>query len=538
MASSVPSGWCLTSLKNIADWGSGGTPSRKNAEYYQGGDIPWVKTGDLGPKVLSSSSEWITKAAVQNSSAKFFSKGSVAIAMYGATIGKTSILGFDATTNQACGVGQPIDGITFSNFLYYFLLNEKDAFIAKGKGGAQPNISQALIREHKIPLPPLAEQKAIAQKLDTLLAQVETTKARLDRIPDILIRFRQSVLAAAVSGNLTEKQGDDVYSSWKPTNLGALAGFVTSGSRGWAKYYAESGSVFIRSQDINTDDLDIDDPCYVALPEGAEGKRTKVCRGDILLTITGANVTKCARIKVDLEDAYVSQHVALIRLKEIENSEFVELVLKSLDSGRKQLTEMAYGGGKPGLNLQNIKDVTFNIPSPEEQTIIVEHVESLFAHVDVIEQQVQAAQARVNSLTQSILAKAFCGELTAEWRAANPELIRGDNSAKALLAKIKVEREEIKNKSKSKKRQTKKIIGEEMSTQIVKVVEALRQSGESLSGQQLLAAAGYPADSDTEMLEQFFLDLREALTQEKNVVLKERREDGQDWFDLADRKRG
>ena len=200
----LPAGWCKTMLGSIADWGSGGTPSRKEPNYYDG-NVPWVKTGDLGPKVLKESSERISELAVQNSSAKFFPKGSVVIAMYGATIGKTSILGIDATTNQACGVGNPIKGLTFSEFLYYFLLSEKDNFIAKGKGGAQPNISQSLLKEHEVSLPPLAEQKAIADKLDTLLAQVETTKARLERIPEILKNFRQSVLAAAVSGKLTEE---------------------------------------------------------------------------------------------------------------------------------------------------------------------------------------------------------------------------------------------------------------------------------------------------------------------------------------------
>ncbi len=124
--------------------------------------------------------------------------------MYGATIGKTSILGIDATTNQACAVGTPLEGITSTLFLYYFLLNEKNAFIKKGKGGAQPNISQTVIKEHIIYLPPLAEQKIITEKLDTLLAQVDSTKARLEQIPQILKRFRQAVLERAVNGKLTE----------------------------------------------------------------------------------------------------------------------------------------------------------------------------------------------------------------------------------------------------------------------------------------------------------------------------------------------
>ena len=155
-----------------------GTPSRKHPEYY-GGDIPWVKTGDLGPKVLSAASESITNEGVEKSSAKFFPKGSAVIAMYGATIGKTSILGIDATTNQACAVGQPVPEVTTSDFLYYSLVNEKDEFIRKGKGGAQPNISQTLIKEHQVALPPFAEQKQIAAKLDELLAQVDSITTRL-----------------------------------------------------------------------------------------------------------------------------------------------------------------------------------------------------------------------------------------------------------------------------------------------------------------------------------------------------------------------
>ena len=185
----------------------------------------------------------------------------------------------------------------------------------------------------------------------------------------------------------------------------------------------------------------INDAAYVSLPEGAEGKRTKIKKEDLLITITGANVTKCARVKIELADAYVSQHVALIRLNDAELSPFVEKALKAQNAGRKQLLGYAYGGGKPGLNLQNIKDVIIGIPSKEEQTEIVRRVEQLFAYADQLEQRVKDAQARVNHLTQSILAKAFRGELTAEWRAQNPELISGENSAAALLERIKAERE-------------------------------------------------------------------------------------------------
>ena len=305
------------------------------------------------------------------------------------------------------------------------------------------NLTQARFLTLPVMLLPIAEQKIIAEKLDTLLAQVDTTKARLERIPEILKTFRQSVLAAAVSGKLTEEWRDDNQPSWSSIKLGDIAEFVTSGSRGWAKFYSDTGSIFIRSQDINTDELVLNDPCYVNLPKNTEGTRTKVKLDDLLITITGANVTKCARVKFAPNDAYISQHVAMIRLTDTSSANFVELALKSIKSGRKQLTEMAYGGGKPGLNLQNIKDVYFDIPEQIEQTEIVRRVEELFAFADSIEQKTNSALERVNNLTQSILAKAFRGELTADWRSENPDLISGENSAEALLAKIQAEREKL-----------------------------------------------------------------------------------------------
>lgn len=170
------------------------------------------------------------------------------------------------------------------------------------------------------------------------------------------------------------------------------------------------------------------------------------------MTITGANVTKCARVKADLDDAYVSQHVSLIRLENPSVAPFIELGLKAPNAGRYQLQKAAYGGGKPGLNLQNIKDVKLALPNPEEMEAIVRRVDQLFSHADRIEQQVNNALARVNNLTQSILAKAFRGELTEQWRKDNPELISGGNNTPALLERIKVERAAL---AKPKRRATK-----------------------------------------------------------------------------------
>ena len=155
----IPENWVWTTLGNIGIWQSGGTPSRSNKSYY-GGNIPWLKTGDLNDGLITNIPEGITEEAVTNSSAKINPTGSVLMAMYGATIGKLGILTFPATTNQACCACIEYYAIT-QYYLFYFLLSHRDIFIAKGGGGAQPNISKEIIVNTAIPLPPLPEQERI-----------------------------------------------------------------------------------------------------------------------------------------------------------------------------------------------------------------------------------------------------------------------------------------------------------------------------------------------------------------------------------------
>ena len=438
--SSMPFQWHKTTLGAVALWGSGGTPSRKNPDYY-GGNVPWVKTGDLGPKVLSAASEYITELGVQKSSAKYFPKGSVAIAMYGATIGKTSILGFDATTNQACAVGQPVEGITDTTFLYYLLRNEKDAFISKGKGGAQPNISQALIKEHPIALPPLAEQKVIADKLDTLLAQVENTKARLERVPQILKRFRQSVLAAAVSGRLTEEWRNGAEFE---VESDALSKFVSIdiGHAFKSKEFTDRGISLLRGQNIEPGALRWSETKYFPEAKLSEFRHLFINSGDIVLAMDRPIISsglKIARAKPSDLPCVLVQRVA--RFKDFNDllPDYLYVLLQDI-SFSNYIQPNQTGSDIPHISGKQILAYPVEIPSIEEQTEIVRRVNQLFAHADRIEQQVNNGLARVNNLTQSILTKAFRGELTEQWRKDNPELISGENSAEALLERIKAER--------------------------------------------------------------------------------------------------
>lgn len=472
----LPMGWVWTELGQIADWSSGGTPSRKNPEYYNG-DIAWIKTGDLGEKYINQTSEHITQEAIKNSSAKLFPKGSVALAMYGATIGKTSILGIDATTNQACAVALPNDYIN-NEFLYYLLLNEKDNFILKGQGGAQPNISQTVIKNHEIPLPPKAEQDHIATLLDNHLSQVATISQKLNDILPIIKQFRQSVLAQAVSGKLTEDWREsnkgfsakdefelilqekkshskkiekhlvneefDIPKEWVWSSLDALTLRIVDGTH-HTPTYTESGIPFISVKDIKNGLIDFSNTKFISEEEHLElSKRCNVEIGDLLITKSGT-IGRTAIVK---DNDYFSLFVSVALIKPISkniNINFIDFVLQKWVN-EIDVSNRIVGSAIKNLHLRDMKVLAIPFPPLTEQQQIVAEVERLFAVADSIETQVKEALERVGHLTQSILHQAFTGNLSADWRACNADLITGEHSATALLAQLNAQKVVKKNK--------------------------------------------------------------------------------------------
>ena len=173
----VPDGWCWATLGSIGKWQSGATPSRMRKDYY-GGDIPWLKTGDLNDWYITDIPEYITQQALNETSVKLNPAGSILIAMYGATIGKIGILTMPATTNQACCACISHNGIE-QMYLFYYLLSHKEEFVRQGGGGAQPNISKEKIVETLIPIPPLSEQLRIIKAIEAIFNQIDTITAEL-----------------------------------------------------------------------------------------------------------------------------------------------------------------------------------------------------------------------------------------------------------------------------------------------------------------------------------------------------------------------
>ncbi len=297
-------------------------------------------------------------------------------------------------------------------------------------------------------MPPTAEQRRIVAKIEALFSELDKGIESLETAREQLKVYRQAVLKQAFEGKLTAKWcADNAAEKWRPSTLGELFSLVMSGSRGWAKFYVESGDLFIRAQNLKYDRLDLSDAAFVQLPDQTEGKRTRIAKGDLLITITGANVTKTAVVTNDLGTAYVSQHVALCRPVETVDSEYLYWFLVAEAAGRRQLNKAAYGAGKPGLNLDNIRSVAVSLPSIPEQREVKARIRRIMSIVEnqisSIDTEVQRAQA----LRQSILQKAFSGQLVPQ----DPN----DEPASVLLSRIKAEKAARAEQSKPRKRSRK-----------------------------------------------------------------------------------
>lgn len=420
----LPQGWVNAKLSDVATWGSGGTPSRRNAAYF-GGTIPWVKTGELGQRYVTETQEYLTELGIENSNAKIFPQGSVAIAMYGATIGKTSILDIDAATNQACAVGKPDTEVVCREFLYHFLCSQKSSFIDAGKGGAQPNISQGVIKDWSIPLAPLTEQARIADKLDALLARVDAARERLDRIPHILKRFRQSVLAAATSGDLTEdwREGGAVeWASVSVRDVGhARLGKMLDKSKNTGKE-----TLYLRNINVRWFGFDLSDVGEIRVSD-EERVELSIADGDVLIC-EGGEPGRCATWRNGENDFVFQKALHRVRLGDTCLPEWLCYCLK-VDADSNALSEFFTGTTIKHLTGTALDRWQFPLPPKAEQSEIIRRVESLFAFADAVQAQYTAARARVDKLTPALLAKAFRGELVPQ----DPN----DEPAEKLLARLR-----------------------------------------------------------------------------------------------------
>ena len=449
IGSELPKGWKEVKLSDLAEIQSGGTPSRSNSAYWNG-DIPWVKISDIKGKYVTETEEFITEEGLMNSSAKMFERGAILFSIF-ATIGKVAILDIDATTNQAL-VGLKNNELVDKSFLVYALTELSERISNLGKGVAQKNINISILKDVRIPLPPLAEQKQISEKLDKLFDQIETIKEASNKIPELLKNFRQQVLTYAVTGKLTkewrnnnnvnliriidqlkEQRINEVSSKvlkeklekiyidnnssidfpipeqWIPINLDKICESFSYGTS--SKSMNEGTYPVLRMGNIQNGKLIWSDLKYTS--DESEYIKYQLNVGDVLFNRTNSPelVGKTAIYDEDKKACYAGYIIRIDPYREYVNPYYLNIVLNSQYAKRWCWEHKSDGVSQSNINAQKLSKFTIPYPHIEEQNIIVERVQSLLAKLDAIEDKYNFMLENLGKLPQALLCKAFKGEL-------------------------------------------------------------------------------------------------------------------------------
>ena len=388
--------WGKRAIAECTEIVSGGTPKTSVDEYW-GGEICWATPKDLSElssPYISDTPRKVTQLGLEKSSANILPEGSVLFSSR-APIGHVAINTVPMATNQGFKSFIPNADVLDAKFLYWWLRSHRSHLQALGNGATFKEVSKSVVSKIRIPTPPVDEQKRIAEVLD----RAEALRARRRAALALLDELTQSIFL--------DMFGDPVEPKCDIETLGDHVEFMTTGGRGWAKYYCDQGARFVRSLDVQMNHISDEECVFVNPPDSAEARRTRVSAGDVLLTMTGSRIGRVSKAPDELNGAYISQHVAIVRLKESLEPEFLSRFLSLEHGGQIQIRKWQYGQTKPGLNFRQVK--SFQVPVPN-----VKQQRSFVAIVEKIEKQKKRVNSRfdlMDDLFASLQSRAFKGEL-------------------------------------------------------------------------------------------------------------------------------
>lgn len=394
--------WKKLPLGNVFKTTSGGTPSRKNPAFYNG-TIPWVKSGELESNIILDTKEKITQEGINASSAKIFPKGTLLIALYGATIGKLAILGINAATNQAvCGI--------FDNdeqeikYLYWFLFHKRRDLIKSGIGGAQPNISQTILKNLEIPLPKKEVQQQIVFKIEELFSELDKGIEELKKAHQQLIVYRQAVLKWAFENDLKNTQDKLLRDISQKIQIGPF------GTQLHKEDYIVGGVPLINPMHIQGGQI-IADSSYSIKAEKRDSLPNYILqKGDVIMGRRG-EMGRCGLVTEKEEGWFCGTGSLYVRSnKQIADPSFLYHFLQSQPT-KKYLEEHAGGTTMANLNLKIVNNIPIHLPTIEKQKQIVQEIESRLSVCEKIEETINDILKQAEVLRQSILKKAFQGKL-------------------------------------------------------------------------------------------------------------------------------
>ena len=400
----LPEGWELKKLGSVVQYEKGKKPSNLNDEKNDIFTIPYIDIQGFEKGIIKSWTDGKNARLCQNSD--------LLMVWDGARAGLVA-------SGSAGALGSTLMKISFPKvnhtYGFYFLYSKFSDINSNTKGTGIPHVDPSVLWNFEFPIPPLPEQQYLSQKLTALLDEVAQTKQRLEAIPALLKQFRQSVLADAVSGRLTDSD------KYKDHKLKDYFDFI-DGDRGpnYPKKdeYSDKGyCLFLSTKNVREFGFDFSECIYISQEKDSVLRKGKLNRDDVIITTRGTlgNVASYDK-KVAFDNVRINSGMLILRKKENNILNEYSKILIASPLFKKMITDKQTGSAQPQLPAGILKEFEVPIPSIEQQTQIVQKVETYFALADEIETQVKTALENVNLLTQSILAKAFSGELSAAWR--------------------------------------------------------------------------------------------------------------------------
>jgi Restriction endonuclease S subunits len=377
-------------LGNLYKISSGGTPLKSNREYYEGGTIKWVKTGDLKQQYLYDTEDCITELGLSKSSARMYEENTVLIAMYGATIGATSILKIPACTNQACAAFPLINSV-IPEYLYYFLRSKKSQFVKDGVGGAQPNISGSYLKDVEIDLLDLKEQRKIVNILDELGNIILNREQQMKQFDDL------------IKSRFVEMFGDPVINpkKWEMVELSELADIKIGpfGTLLHKEDYISGGHPLVNPSHIIDGKICYDINLTISDEKYEELEPYTLRKGDLILGRRG-EMGRCA--VVNEEGLLCGTGSLIIRSNGEIGADIMQKII-SFPSYKKTIEDKAVGQTMPNLNVPIVS--RFLIPRiPGE---VQEEYFQFVQQVDKLKVEVQQSLDEIQTLFDSLMQKYF-----------------------------------------------------------------------------------------------------------------------------------
>lgn len=421
----IPSHWDIVKTSYLFDdIGSGTTPNTNDDSLYDTDNgINWLQTGDLNDGHITKTSKKISQKAIEeNSTLRLYPINSLVIALYGATIGKVGVLDIETTTNQACCVLPPSDKVS-TDFAYYIFIASKEALLNLASGGGQPNISQAIIKNHRIPYPLYAEQQVIAAYLDHKVGQIDATIAEKEQMLEDLKNYRSTIISEAVTKGLDKtvemkNSGVDWIGMMPKHWVTKRLKFVSDNFDGthYSPETKENGKPYVTAADIRGKGIDyastkkISQKDYNRLVE----QGCKIENNDVLLVKDGATTGRIG-LMIDSEECVALSSVAMLRPKEGIYPLFLMYCMMS-NAMQTQITNSMAGSAMPRITLTKLNEFVVCVPHLDEQRKIAVFVdgkvEKINRTIDEINIQIDA----LKSYKSALIMEAVTGKIDLrEW---------------------------------------------------------------------------------------------------------------------------